>query len=134
MNYIENIFVCLVAPLLIAQICTRGKGKRMMLFLFSGMAVCLLSSYISTFMILLVFIPPTVAISLVVSLVVLACLLGMPGPAYASVGLADGTYTVEVSTQDAIGTIWIFAFPSDSVDYENMDADQIVDFLLGEIS
>ena len=39
MNYIENIFVCLVAPLLIAQICTRGKGKRMMLFLFSGMAV-----------------------------------------------------------------------------------------------
>ena len=49
MNYIENIFVCLAAPLLIALICTRGKGKRMMLFLLSGMATCLLSSYISTF-------------------------------------------------------------------------------------
>ena len=49
MNYIENIFVCLAAPLLIALICTRGKGKRMMLFLLSGMAACLLSSYISTF-------------------------------------------------------------------------------------
>lgn len=49
MNYIENIFVCLAAPLLIALICTRGKGKRMVLFLLSGMAACLLSSYISTF-------------------------------------------------------------------------------------
>ena len=49
MNYIENIFVCLAAPLLIALICTRGKGKRMMLFMLSGMAACLLSSYISTF-------------------------------------------------------------------------------------
>ena len=49
MNYIENIFVCLAAPLLIALICTKGKGKRMMLFLLSGMAACLLSSYISTF-------------------------------------------------------------------------------------
>lgn len=49
MNYIENVFVCLAAPLLIALICTRGKGKRMMFFLLSGMAACLLSSYISTF-------------------------------------------------------------------------------------
>lgn len=49
MNYIENIFVCLAAPLVIALICTKGKGKRMMLFLLSGMAACLLSSYISTF-------------------------------------------------------------------------------------
>ncbi len=49
MNYIENIFVCLMAPLLIAVICMRGRGRRMMLFLLSGMAACLLSSYISTF-------------------------------------------------------------------------------------
>ena len=50
MKNIENIFVCLAAPLLIAVVCTRGKGKRMMLFLISGMGVCLLSSYISTFL------------------------------------------------------------------------------------
>ena len=49
MNYIENIFVCLAAPLLIALICARRKGKRMLLFLLSGMSACLLSSYISTF-------------------------------------------------------------------------------------
>ena len=56
------------------------------------------------------------------------------GSSAGEMGLDPGTYTVEVSTQDATGTIWIFAFPSDSVDYENMDADQIVDFLLGQIS
>ena len=49
-------------------------------------------------------------------------------------GVDPGTYTIEVSTEDATGTIWIFAYTSDAVDYESMDADQIVDFLLGEIS
>lgn len=49
MNYIENIFICLSAPLLIASLCTRGRGRRVMIFLLSGMAICLLSSYISSF-------------------------------------------------------------------------------------
>ena len=49
MSYIENIYVCLAAPLLIAAICMRGKGMRMMMFLLGGMTMCLLSSYISTF-------------------------------------------------------------------------------------
>ena len=49
MNYIENIYVCLGAPLLIATVCMRGRGRRMMLFLFGGMTMCLLSSYISTY-------------------------------------------------------------------------------------
>ncbi len=50
MNYIENIFICISAPLLIAVLCLRGSRKRMLLFLFAGMTVCLLSSYISTFL------------------------------------------------------------------------------------
>ena len=50
MDYIENIYVCLIAPLLITAFCLRGKGQRMILFLLGGMTVCLLSSYISTFM------------------------------------------------------------------------------------
>ena len=50
MNFIENIFICLAAPLLIAAICMRGKGMRMVLFLLGGMTMCLLSSYISTFL------------------------------------------------------------------------------------
>ena len=49
MNYIENIYICLTAPLVIAVICVPSRGRRMMLFLLSGMTACLLSSYISTF-------------------------------------------------------------------------------------
>ena len=50
MNYIENIYVCLAAPLLIAALCMRGKGRKMAVFLLAGMTVCLLSSYINTFL------------------------------------------------------------------------------------
>ena len=49
MSYIENIYVCLSAPLLISALCMREKGRKLMLFLLSGMTACLLSSYISTF-------------------------------------------------------------------------------------
>ena len=49
MNYIENIFVCLIAPLIIAVIGVKGRAKRMLLFLIIGMGTCLLSSYISTY-------------------------------------------------------------------------------------
>ena len=49
MNYIEYIFICLAAPLLIAIICSRGTPRRLMIFMLSGMTACLLSSYITTF-------------------------------------------------------------------------------------
>ena len=50
MSYIENIYICLAAPILIAAVCMRSRGRRMMLFLLAGMTMCLLSSYISTFL------------------------------------------------------------------------------------
>lgn len=50
MNYIENIFICLTAPLLIAILCLPENRKRMLLFLLAGMTACLFSSYISTFL------------------------------------------------------------------------------------
>ncbi len=50
MNYIENIYICLAAPLLVAILCMRVSRRRAMLFLLAGMTVCLLSSYISTFL------------------------------------------------------------------------------------
>ncbi|MBR4470205.1 MAG: PrsW family intramembrane metalloprotease [Erysipelotrichaceae bacterium] len=50
MNFIENIYICLAAPLLIAVICLNRLGRPMVLFVFAGMTVCLLSSYISTFL------------------------------------------------------------------------------------
>ncbi|MBQ6508978.1 MAG: PrsW family intramembrane metalloprotease [Flexilinea sp.] len=49
MNYIENIFICLTAPLLIAVLCLKGGRRRMIISLLAGMTACLLSSYISTF-------------------------------------------------------------------------------------
>ena len=49
MNYIENIFICLTAPLLVAVLCLRGTRRRLVLFLLAGMTACLFSSYISTF-------------------------------------------------------------------------------------
>ena len=50
MNYIENIYVCIAAPVLIAVLCLHGKNRRQLLFFTAGMTACLLSSYISTFL------------------------------------------------------------------------------------
>ena len=50
MNYIENIYVCLAAPVFVAILCIHSRGRRMMLFVLGGMTTCLLSSYISTFL------------------------------------------------------------------------------------
>ena len=49
MNYIENVFICLAAPLLAAILCMSGRGRKLLLFFLGGMTACLLSSYISTF-------------------------------------------------------------------------------------
>ena len=49
MNYIENIYICLAAPVLITIFCLQ-ETRRRMVFFFAGMTVCLLSSYISTFL------------------------------------------------------------------------------------
>ncbi len=66
MNYIENIYICIAAPLLVAILAMTGGGsgsaqdktlaivrsnrRRVMVFLLVGMTICLLSSYISTFL------------------------------------------------------------------------------------
>lgn len=51
MNYIENIFVCLMAPILLACVCLKGvRHKSYMLFFLLGMTACLLASYINTFL------------------------------------------------------------------------------------
>ena len=50
MNYIENIYICLAAPLLIAAVCLRGRRRRIIIYLLAGMTSCLASSYISTFL------------------------------------------------------------------------------------
>ena len=48
MKYIENIYVCLAVPLLLAILCLKGEGRKSLIFLLSGMTTCLLSAYVST--------------------------------------------------------------------------------------
>ena len=50
MNYIENIYICLAAPQLLAIFCLRREARRHLIFLLSGMTACLFSAYISTFL------------------------------------------------------------------------------------
>lgn len=50
MTYIENIFACIAAPLLVAALCMGKKYLRLFLFMFAGMGTCLLSAYINTFL------------------------------------------------------------------------------------
>ena len=49
MNYIENVFICLAAPLLLTILCLRKEARRALIFVLSGMTACLLSAYISAF-------------------------------------------------------------------------------------
>ena len=49
MNYIENIYICIAAPIIMAIIALRGRRRRAMIFMLAGMTACLLSSYINTF-------------------------------------------------------------------------------------
>ena len=56
------------------------------------------------------------------------------GSGAGEMGVDPGTYTIEISTEDAEGTVWVMAYPADTIDYMNMDADQIVDFVLEQIS
>ena len=50
MTYIENIFICMVSPLLVAALCMGRRQLRFFLFCIAGMGVCLLSAYINTFL------------------------------------------------------------------------------------
>ena len=50
MTYIENIFLCMVSPLLVAALCMGRRQLRLFLFSIAGMGVCLLSAYINTFL------------------------------------------------------------------------------------
>ncbi len=52
MTYIENVFFCLAAPLVVAVFCADWRRRRPLSFIVSGMLACLFSSYISTFLVL----------------------------------------------------------------------------------
>ncbi len=49
MIYIENIYVCMLAPLLVASFCTDKEHRKSLIFLMCGMTTCLLSAYVNFF-------------------------------------------------------------------------------------
>lgn len=50
MTYIENIFICMASPLLIAALCMGKRQTKFFLLCLAGMGACLLSAYINTFL------------------------------------------------------------------------------------
>lgn len=50
MNYIENIYICIALPLLIAIFCAETGKRASLLFMLIGATMCLCSAYISTFL------------------------------------------------------------------------------------
>jgi RsiW-degrading membrane proteinase PrsW (M82 family) len=50
MNYVENIYICLAAPMIVAAILLNSEKRKLLLFFIAGMTTCLLSSYVSTFL------------------------------------------------------------------------------------
>lgn len=50
MTYIENVFVCIAAPLLVAALCMGKTYFRFFLFAFAGMGACLVAAYVNTFL------------------------------------------------------------------------------------
>ena len=50
MNYIENIYICVAAPLLLAIICLRSDHRKTIVFFLIGMTTCLASSYVTTYL------------------------------------------------------------------------------------
>jgi len=49
MIYIENVFICIAAPLLIAVLCGDKNNRPVFIFFIAGTGMCLLSAYINTF-------------------------------------------------------------------------------------
>ena len=50
MNSIENTYICLAAPLLLAILVMQKDGRRSLSFVLAGMTASLLSAYITTFL------------------------------------------------------------------------------------
>ena len=48
-NYIENSYICLAAPVILAIMCLRREARTSLIFVLAGMTTCLFSAYISTF-------------------------------------------------------------------------------------
>ena len=49
-------------------------------------------------------------------------------------GVDPGNYRVDIDAAGATGTMWVLAYPANSIDYEKMDAEGIINQVTSEIS
>ena len=56
------------------------------------------------------------------------------GYGYSETGADPGTYKVEIDGAGATGTMWVLAYPAGQVDVMSMDAEDIVNQVLSDIS
>lgn len=49
MTYIENVFICLAIPMIISMFFLKGEARKSTLFVVTGMLVCMIAAYISSF-------------------------------------------------------------------------------------
>ena len=61
MTYIENVFACIAAPLLVAALCAGKRYAHYFIFALAGILACLLSAYVNTFFAALLSAPALVA-------------------------------------------------------------------------
>ena len=61
MTYIENIFLCLVIPMILSLFFIKGRARSYTLFVTIGMGICLLSAYVNSFFMWLYGVDGTVA-------------------------------------------------------------------------
>ncbi|MBR5969585.1 MAG: PrsW family intramembrane metalloprotease [Lachnospiraceae bacterium] len=50
MTYVENVYICLAAPILLAILYLQKSSRRSLVFLLCGMTSCLFSAYVSTYL------------------------------------------------------------------------------------
>ncbi len=50
MIYVENIYVCMLAPLFVASFCSDKEHRKSLIFVMCGMTACLLSAYVNFFL------------------------------------------------------------------------------------
>ncbi|MBQ9058205.1 MAG: hypothetical protein IJ125_03355 [Atopobiaceae bacterium] len=56
------------------------------------------------------------------------------GLGYSAAGVDPGDYSVKVDAAGATGTLWVLAYPADSIDVDTMDTEDIIQKVLSDVS
>ncbi|MBQ9058204.1 MAG: hypothetical protein IJ125_03350 [Atopobiaceae bacterium] len=54
------------------------------------------------------------------------------GSGYSETDVDPGTYSVRIDAGGATGTAWVLAYPVEMIDFSVMDADQVIEHIVGD--